>query len=184
MLTELEIRKATVTEGYRILLQAESRLTLPVAYPQICKFYRTVAEKCLTWACEMQGERIRRSFVELPSIHERSRFSVRLYRLEVAPVWESATHAVILCRSIFEDPDLPPPQRLHRMAQTWCLSEETALPMAQVRAFFGCRSLPFRPEGVYPEGEELVFFRNANAVSPGREVRFPMPDALKATDDM
>ncbi len=173
MLTESVLHKTAVTEGYRVLLQAEVSLILPSDYPQICKFYRAVGEKCLAWAVEIVGERLRRAFLSLDTVRERSRFATRQYRLSVAPVWEKGNHAAFLCRSFLPDDAIPPDRREHRMVQVWCLPEETALPLSEVRTLFDCRHLPFRPDGIYPEGGELVVFRNARASSPPRELRLP-----------
>ena len=64
------------------------------------------------------------------------------------------------------------------MSQVWCLSEETVLPPYQILRY--ClpaerKRPPFRPDGVYPQGQELVFYKNGE----GKVNEFRLPYRLQ-----
>ena len=77
-----------------------------------------------------------------------------------------------LCRSVLQ---IGQEKSERVMAQVWNSEEETILPMGQVLKIFSTKAskkrIPFRPEGVYPLSDELVFYRNANNVRSYGEYR-------------
>ncbi len=176
METEALQLQESVREGYQILLRADARMPLPIAYPKIAAYYRTLAQKCMAWAIDVQGELLRRTFSELESVREKSRFRMRLYSLEMTVPWEDGTHAAILCESRFTGDER---DGYHRLSHVWDLREETVLPLSQVENLFlvGRRreKLPFSPDGIYPEGDELIYFKNPRSASPFSEMRIPIP---------
>ena len=172
----VENRHGAVREGYQILLRADAVLRLPPDAERIAEYYRSTALACLRWAEQAEGERLRRAYLALESNRERARFRPSDYRLECGPVWEGNGHAAWVCRSELRGAGGAPFVRC--TAQVWNLTEQTLLPPAQVLRLFrpaGRRRWrpPFRPDGVYPLGGELVFFRNGGAGEPVREFRVP-----------
>ena len=168
-------RKGVVREGYQILLKAEARLLLPVEHKNIRLFYENMVHACLKWAVEVHGERVRAEFEKLETIKERSAFSTQHYRMIMRCPWQSERHAAILCESQLTDQWREPRKSYHRISHIWDLSEQTLLPIPQILKLFHTHltkgTLPFRPDGIYPEGDELVFFRNATDSAPFLEKR-------------
>ncbi len=176
-----QILHATVREGYQILLRADAVLLLPQAYGRIAEYYCTLADKCMVWAKDVQGELLRRRFSELQTVHERSHFLTQWYRFAMKVVFEDETHAAILCESTLTGQEGKYAKSYHRLSHVWRLSEESILPLPQVTETFlhtrRARGIPFRPDGIYPQGKELVFFRNPRAESAFAEVRQALPGA-------
>ncbi len=163
--TETEELRATVREGYQILLRAEAQLLLPEEKPKIADFYRKTAGTCMRWAEQIYGEELRREFCALEGIREKSQFCPQRYRFRMRCPWEEEGYAVILCESDLTGQWKIPQKSYHRISHVWNLSEESILPFSQILRRFGMRlrqeKLPFSPDGIYPEGEKMVFFRNA-----------------------
>ena len=73
---------------------------------------------------------------------------------------------VLLCESTLTGQWKNPQKSYHRISHVWNVEEELLLPHAQILQTFGIKleknQLPFRPDGIYPEGNEMIFFRNAD----------------------
>ena len=178
MMREIKKMSASVREGYQILLRAEAELELPTDLERIHSYYLTLAEKCMTWATEVHGEMLRREFSELDDIHEKSLFRTQKYRFFTRCVWESDTHLAMLCESYLFGQRTDPPNSYHRMSHVWNVGEQTVLPMGQVWQLFGKglrpKDLPFLPDGIYPQGEELIFYKNPTSSTAFEEGASPM----------
>lgn len=168
---------ATVREGYQILLRADAEYLLPVGRARMESFYESLTDTCMKWALEVLGERLRSEFLALESLREKSQFGTRRYRMCTRPVWEEGKYAAFLCESRLTGQWREMQKSYHRTAQVWDLEEETLLPQGEILRTFGVklrqRMLPFRPDGIYPEGDELVVFRNATDRFPFEERKLP-----------
>ncbi len=165
----VSLRK-TVREGYVLLLRAEAELMLPKeGYENLRGFYERVAQSCLNWVTEIYGEELRRYFLALSDIRERSRFFTRRYRFWMRVPWQDEAHVTILCES--ERDPIEGERDFYRIAHTWNLEEESILPPIQVMRLLGVRlrrsAFPFVPDGIYCEDGHVKIFKN-----PGRENRF------------
>ena len=171
--TRLETKHLTVREGYQILLRADAALALPEDLDRIAQYYQYTGNACLHWAQEIEGSRLRQTYLALESNREKSRFRPSGYRLECRPVWESGMYAAWVCQSELRGQNGEPFVR--RMAQVWNLAEQTLLPPGQIlrlcRLHGRKKRPPFRPDGVYPQEGELIFFQNADLGNPVREFR-------------
>ena len=178
MMMEEAERRVTVREGYQILLRAEAHLLLPVEGERMRWFYEQLAATCMTWAEEIHGERLRREFLALDSLKDKSQFRTQYYRLAMRVAWEDAWGIALLCESELTGQWKNPQKSFHRISHVWSLAEQLLLPPSQILAHFGVgpekKQLPFRPDGIYPEGGELVFFRNASERERFREERIPL----------
>lgn len=147
----------TVREGYQVLLRIDGTILLPTDSLRMRSYYQDLANACFSWAEEIEGERIRASFLSLGDSRERSRFRTERYRWEMQIPWENDSYLAVLCRSFLGKSE-------RRSAQLWNKEEETLLPLRQVVAMFGNalrrEEKRFSPHGIYPEGETLVLFRN------------------------
>ncbi len=156
-----ETRRGAVREGYRVLLRCEIEMTLPLEHGRICDYYRRVAEACLRWAEEVTGER-RRAEYRLAEPREQERMQTAHHGLTIAPAWWNEELLAMVCNSFLTEAAGVKRQRL---AAAWLLSEETILPPKQLMERLGLgampRELPFRPDGLYPVREGLLFYRNA-----------------------
>ena len=179
MTTEIFEQRAIVREGYQILLRAEAELLLPEGKPKIGEFYKRTAHACLTWAKEIYGEKLRREYLELESTREKSQFITQRYQMRMKSPWADTEHLVLLCESTLTGQWNNPERRYFRISHVWKLDEELMLPFSQIMEAFGMqvdrRQLPFRPDGIYPEGNEIVFFRNAGEKNKFLECRLPRP---------
>lgn len=171
----MECSQRAVREGYRLLLRIRVELCLPVEHPQICEFYRLMGESCGAWAEEIVGDSLRRTYLALESNAERGRMRTATYRLQGRVIWESNTHAVFLYESCLVREG---EEDRWRTSQIWDLREQTLLPLRQAVRLLTVGGdlprLPFRADGVYPEGDALVFFSNPRERQPGRELRVPV----------
>ncbi len=169
MRVERKEYKATVREGYQILLRAEAELLLPTEKPKMCDFYTKLAKACILWAAEVHGDTLRKEFAALESTRERSRFRTQQYRFRMRVAWEDASFASILCESELTGQWKEPQNSYHRTSHVWNLEEETILPVPQILQTFGVtlskEMFPFRPDGIYPDGEGIVLFRNPTSSS-------------------
>lgn len=170
MNTTTEKLAATVREGYQVLLRAEAELLLPDGKEVIGNYYRLLLDKCMSWATEVYGESIRRDFLSLEDLHDRALWRAQKYRFLMRIPWQNEHHAAILCESYLLGQRGSVENSYHRLSHVWNLDEESILPMAQILNLFGCgiqlKELPFRPDGVYPDGEELIFYKNPTADMP------------------
>lgn len=168
---------ATVREGYQILLRANGTLFLPTDKPNICRFYQKTAKTCMRWAETVCGERLRAEFLALEGMRERSHFRTRRYEMRVHCVWENDVYATFLCESELLGEWKMPQKNYHRTSQVWNLQEETILPLSQILRTFGFKlrkdMLPFRPDGIYPEEDSMVVFRNADDHNAFLEKKLP-----------
>lgn len=164
--TERKSLHATVREGYQILLRADADYLLAVGREKIRGFYESLTDTCLKWALEVHGERLRRDFLALESVREKSQFRTQRYRLSIGTPYSEGEYTVFLCESWLTGQWQTPQEGYRRAAQVWNVEEETLLPAGEILSRFGIRlktgMLPFRPHGIYPDGEEMVFFRNAS----------------------
>lgn len=170
--------KKTVREGYQLLLGAEARLLLPVEKREICRYYEALAEKCMQWAVEIHGTLLQKEFLALETAMEKARFQTERYRFSMRCVMETEEHIVLLCESRLLCRQGKGKDGYHRISHVWNLDEETVLPFSQILNVFGGRIkkqvLPFSPDGIYPEGDELIFFKNPTADAPFSEFRIPL----------
>ncbi len=164
---------ATVREGYQILLRAEARLRLPIDKPVIRAFYERLANTCMRWATEVHGEMLRREFSALEGVRERSQFGTQHYRLRMGFPWSEERYLAVICESRLDGQWHEPQKSYHRISHVWDTEEESILPIPQILRLFGFTAgrgvQPFRPDGVYPEEDRMVFFRNASDTDPFRE---------------
>lgn len=171
---QTETQHAAVREGYQLLLRADAQMQIPEGKERIGAFYRRMSDACLKWAVEAEGERIRAAYLALESNRDRARFRLATYRLSCKPVFERMPYVAWVCESVMRGAD---EEAVRRMSQVWNLEEETMLPMRQIlevfRAKRSCKLPAFRPDGVYPVGDELVFFKNADQREPMKEARVP-----------
>ncbi|MBQ1230217.1 MAG: hypothetical protein IIX80_04195 [Clostridia bacterium] len=169
--------RAVVREGYQVLLRAEAELLLPVGKKAMREFYLNLGKACMNWVKEVEGERMRRAFLELLSPRERSAFRAGHYRFRMRIPWESEGLAAMVCESELKGENDLLRGGMHRTAQVWDLKEELILPPSQVLALLaphiGRRMLPFTADGIYPEGEFLVAFRNPSSKGAFLEKRIP-----------
>ena len=177
MNTTTEQLRATVREGYQVLLRAEAELVLPEGKDVIGNYYRLLADKCMSWATEVHGERIRRDFLSLEDLHDRALWRAQKYRFLMRFPWQGEHHIDILCESYLLGQRQNTENSYHRLSHVWNLDEESILPIPQILELFGCgiqpRDLPFVPEGVYPEGKELIFFKNPTQETPLAQSKTP-----------
>ena len=177
MNTTTEKLTATVREGYQVLLRAEAELLLPEGKDVIGNYYRLLSDKCMTWATEVYGERIRRDFLSLDDLHDRALWRAQKYRFLMRIPWQNEHHAAILCESYLLGQRGSVENSYHRLSHVWNLEEQSILPVAQILNLFGCgiklKDLPFVPQGVYPEGEELIFYKNPTADTPLAQCKSP-----------
>ena len=176
-LERLEIRK-TVRHGYQVLLRVEGDLLLPTEAPKIRSFYETLSGRCLSWAQEQYGEDLKREYSSLESNKERARFRAQKYHFRIRSCFENDTLIAFLCESAFSERWSGTRDGYCRASQVWNKQEETMLPPSQILKAFGLRlkkrMLPFSPDGIYPEGEDLVIFRNATEHLAFAEKRFAL----------
>ncbi len=174
-----EEHRAAVREGYQILLRAKANLILPREKEGIAAYYSALADKCMKWASEVYGERLRQTFLAIEDTRERARFRMREYRFSMRYVWESEHLVAILCESYLLGQETEPSASYHRLSHVWNLAEETILPARQILSQFGFsrfpRELAFRPDGIYPENDSLVFFQNPKGDCPFEEIKMPIP---------
>lgn len=178
MNTKTEQTTATVREGYQVLLRAEAVLVLPEEKDVIGNYYRLLSEKCMSWAVEVHGERIRRDFLSLDDLHDRALWRAQKYRFLMRIPWMSEHHIAILCESYLLGQNQNTQNSYHRLSHVWNLKEESILPIPQILELFGCgiklRELPFTPDGVYPEGEDLIFYKNPTLDTPLAQSKSPL----------
>jgi len=183
MTLEMSERRTIVREGFQILLRAEAELWLPKEKNKICSFYEKMAQTCMKWAEEIQGERLRREFLALVSTHEKSQFHTQRYRLTLKSPWSDDKYLAILCESTLTGQWRTPEKSYFRISHVWMLDEELMLPFPQILEVFGMKvekhRLPFRPDGIYPEGDSMVFFRNASEKNRFLECRLPLQSPQK-----
>ena len=170
MNTTTEKLGATVREGYQVLLRAEAEILLPEGKDIIGNYYRLLANKCMSWATEVYGERIRNDFLSLEDLHDRALWRAQKYRFLMRIPWQSEHHIAILCESYLLGQHRDVQNSYHRLSHVWNLEEESILPISQILELVSCnihlRDLPFVPDGVYPDGEELIFYKNPTIDTP------------------
>lgn len=170
-------RHATVREGYQILMRADAELYLPEEKPRMLEFYERMAQTCMRWAEEVHGAALRHDFSQMESIREKSQFRMQTYRLRIHSPWAEGRYAVYLCESELLGQWREPQKSYHRISHVWDVEEELILPESQILRGFGMRltrnMLPFRPDGIYPCKDKMVFFRNATDNLPFVERKLP-----------
>ena len=170
MNTTTEQLRATVREGYQVLLRAEAEIVLPDGKDVIGNYYRLLTDKCMSWATEVYGERLRNEFLALEDLHDRALWRAQKYRFLMRIPWQNEHYIAILCESYLLGQRTEKQNSYHRLSHVWNLDEESILPIPQILELVGSgiqmRDLPFVPDGVYPDGEDLVFYKNPTAESP------------------
>ena len=165
----------TVREGYQILLRAHAELLLPREKPKIRWFYEHLCDTCLKWAKEVHGERLRQELLRMESVRERAQVQTCRYQLRMHLAWEDARYAAILCESEQTGQWKIPQKGYHRISHVWDTEEELILPFSEILKKFDLHmpngGLPFRPDGIYPEGQEMVFLRKVTDSHPFLEQR-------------
>ena len=170
--------RASVREGYQVLLRAEAELFLPSGCEKISAYYRALAEKSLAWICEVYGEGLRQRFLSLEDVGERVRFGTRRYRFSMQCVWEKEPYAAFLCEGLLfgETEDTTCARR--RSAAVWNVEAEQILPRAQVEKMLLAKGEgkrpPFACDGVYPSDDALIYFKNPTREREGAEWRIPL----------
>ena len=163
-----------VREGYRILMRVDSALFLPKESSKLLDFYETLARDCLTWAVEIRGEALRLAFCALSTIQEKSRFQAEHYQLRIWSPWEEGEHIAFVCESEWRKSDRKETE-LRRIAHVWSMREFCMLPPKQTMRLFHLNladyKLGFSPDGVYPQGESIIAFRNKTESSPFSECK-------------
>ena len=171
----LELRKA-VRHGYQVLLRVEGELFLPKDFPKIRDFYEALSNTCLSWAHNRYGEELKAAYSALESNKERARFPTQKYQLCVRRCFEDEHYVAFLCESALKAHGTG--DRYRRVSHVWNKQEESILPQAQILKAFGFRllkkDLPFSPDGIFPEGEHLVLFRNATLDTPFAEKKLSL----------
>ena len=188
MQTITEKRSATVCEGYQVLLRAEAEIVLPEGKNVIGNYYRLLADKCMSWASEVYGERIREQFLSVEDLQDRALWRAQKYRFLMRIPWKNEHHMAILCESYLLGQSKESPNSYHRLAHIWNLEEENILPIGQVLELFAggikLRDLPFVPDGIYPEDSELIFYKNPTFDTPLTQSKSPfLADNNKESDE-
>ena len=134
----------------------------------------SLSEKCMTWATEVRGERLRELFSSLESVAEKAHFKTRQYQLRMRSPWQRMPYIAMVCEShLKEDGDFKDSYR--RVSHVWNAEEETMLPMEQILKMFcvknDSKTLGFHPDGVYPENDAIVFYKNEGKNNDFMEVR-------------
>ena len=177
MNTTTEQLRTTVREGYQVLLRAEAELVLPEGKDVIGKYYRLLVDKCMSWATDVYGERLRGEFLSLEDLHDRALWRAQKYRFLMRIPWQNEHHIAILCESYLLGQRSEQQNSYHRLSHVWNLAEESILPIPQILELLGggiqMRELPFVPDGVYPDGEELIFYKNPTTESPILQSKSP-----------
>ena len=173
-------RRQSVREGFVVLLRAEATLLLPLGeYDVIRSFYERIGEACMNWVTEIYGEELRRHFLSLTEIREKSRYQTQAYRFWMRSPWEGEGHVTILCESTRSM--LDGTRDFYRICHTWNCKEQSALPPTQCKRLFDFHApaseLPFSPDGFYREGDRMVIYKNANREGHFMEVSFPISNS-------
>ncbi len=178
---------ATVSEGYQVLLRAEAELSLPEGKDVIGNYYRLLADKCMSWATEVYGERIRSDFLSLEDLHDRALWRAQKYRFLMRIPWQNEHYIAILCESYLLGQHQNIKNSYHRLSHVWNLDEESILPIPQILELFACginvRDLPFSPDGVYPDGEELIFYKNPTLETPLAQSKSPILQGIDEKEE-
>ena len=168
----------TVRHGYQILLKIEAELLLPKQAPTICEFYRDLAQGCVSWAYEDYGNRLREEFSALETPRERAQFHTQGFRFWMRRCFEDETYIAFVCETAFIGRWRGAGEDYRKLSQVWNKEEQLILPPSQVLTAYGLRlskkDLPFSPDGIYPEGDGLIIFRNATEECEFLEKRFEL----------
>lgn len=155
--------RASVREGYQILLRADAEVLFPTDFPIIRDYYLRLSEVCVRWATEVHGEALRNRFRRANGIAERSRFGTERYRFGMTVTWDAPPLLSLLCETELCCGEEAPRLRRHRIARVWNTDEQTVLPDRQVLRLFPIAERPKigKIDGLYPEGGQIVFYRNS-----------------------
>ena len=121
------VRRATVREGYRILLVALLETALPEQHERILAFSTRTGECLFRELFRAEGERARADYAALETTDAKARFRTR--RLKVQLTGEELAPGLLrVTAEAAQDGEV-----LRREAWLWNTDEETLLPPAQVR---------------------------------------------------
>ncbi|MBQ8431915.1 MAG: hypothetical protein IJX28_03430 [Clostridia bacterium] len=176
-LEQITVRRA-VRVGYQILLRIQINLLLPTNATAIRDFYQTMADGCLRWAEEDYGAQLKAAYQALEDPREKAQQRMQKYHFQMRQCYEADTYIAFLCEGMLTGRWNGAGEGYWRASYVWNKSEQTLLPPSQILALFSDRlsikRLPFRPDGVYPDGEELIFFRNVTHSTPFEERKIPL----------
>lgn len=178
--------KNSVRCGYVILLRISMEAFLPVHEQGIRDFYDLQIDACMRWARDELGEHLLSDYEKLESTSQKAQFRPQCYRFCMRPCYEDDTLIAFLCESALTGSWTGVEHGYFRMAHVWNKEEQLILPTQQILRYFGLklsgRDLPFPPDGVYPEGQELVLFRNVTPRFPFSEKKLAFQRKIKRKD--
>ena len=165
--------KNSVRCGYVILLKIGMEGFLPVHESRIREFYDAQIDVCMRWARDDLGQSLLFDYEKLEDTSQKAQFRPQSYRFRMRPCYEDDTLIAFLCESALTGSWNGVANGYFRMAHVWNKEEQLLLPTQQILRYVGPqlsgRDLPFQPDGVYPEGQELVLFRNVTTRFPFAE---------------
>ena len=178
-LEQIRVRRS-IRAGFQVVLRVEGSLEIPKEESSIRAFYQRFWEFSLA-RTEEYGEKLKERYHTLTDTKERAQFRMQTYRLQVRCCYEDADHAAFLCEGILTGHWNGAEESYWRHSYVWHFGEQTLLPLAQILEHFSShlslRSLPFLPDGIYPEGESLVLFRNVTPSTPFLERKLSLKDS-------
>ena len=173
-LERVELHRS-VRREYKILLRIEAELLLPIREKGIREFYQNLSNRCLGWARDEYGARLLREYDAIEGTSQKARYRTQIYRFRMRLCYEDASLAAFLCESVILGRWAGPGEGYRRLSHVWQKKEGLLLPAEQIMSYFGVRipkrRLPFQPDGIYPEGEDLILFRNVTECLPFEEKR-------------
>ncbi len=178
-LEQICIRRS-IRAGFQVVLRMEGSLEIPKEESSIRSFFQRLWELSLARA-EEYGGRLKDRYHALTDIKERAQVRMQTYQLQVRCCYEDPDCAAFLCEGILTGCwSGNVGEGYWRHSYVWNLREQTLLPPAQILERFSShlslRSLPFPPDGIYPEGESLVLYRNVTPFSPFLERKLSLKD--------
>ena len=129
MQTERLRMNEIVIGEYRVLLRMEGDLCLPIAFPKIRSFYKTLCQNTLSWGKEALGRELCREYADLPSTLEKARFPTTRCSLFIEIPYEDSEHAVIICSARWSGKV----EGLFRYIGVWNMREELLLAPREVK---------------------------------------------------
>ena len=125
---EKTVRRATVRQGYAVLLIAEVVQDLPDEFPRLCDFTARQGDLMFRSALEREGERAKQAYSAPEDNRMRARWRVRRLRLEETAGEMDGVHLLVRCTLSLNG------ECLQMLEWIWNREEETVLPPAQCRS--------------------------------------------------